>query len=357
MRILFGIVAATLLSCICSAASADPLKIASWNVANLASGPGVPLRGHERTVADYQHIRDIIAKLSPDVIALQEVGSFPAARAILGGEYTIIFEERCLKNAAHCEADVDDIFTAIAYRTSLGTLKPIQVPQLAIEHRGICPADAPRPVRGGVGVELSHEGTEYIVLSVHLKASCKNNDAESRPDQTGDCETSRRQFAILADWINAERIAGREVIIAGDFNREFEENGDHQGAFLRGAIPGVAFATFERSCWKDFHFPNGEVVRAAEQTFPEIGTVGGSPLPFRPSSNAKIDHFLTTAGAAGHVSGAAQYPMGPEARISKPATDYVRTCDGKPDKFENGKVLVFSEVEPSDHCPISMLLR
>mgnify|MGYP001765600809 CR=1 FL=1 len=147
------------------------------------------------------------------------------------------------------------------------------------------------------------------------------------------------------------------MIIAGDFNREFEENGDHQGAFLRGAIPGVAFATFERSCWKDFHFPNGEVVRAAEQTFPEIGTVGGSPLPFRPSSNAKIDHFLTTAGAAGHVSGAAQYPMGPEARISKPATDYVRTCDGKPDKFENGKVLVFSEVEPSDHCPISMLLR
>lgn len=132
-------------------ARAQELKLASWNIGNLASKPGVPLRGHARDEAEYQHIRDIFAKLGPDIIALQEMGSMGSARAVVGDSYNIVFEERCMNNSAHCDEDVDDIFTAIACKKSLGQLAEVQVPQLSVMHT----SDAPTKHR-----DPSAEGSE-----------------------------------------------------------------------------------------------------------------------------------------------------------------------------------------------------
>ena len=67
-----------------SPSKADDLKIMSWNIANLAGKPDTQLRGYTRSTADYLAIAALIKKQDPDVIALQEIGSKPAATAILG---------------------------------------------------------------------------------------------------------------------------------------------------------------------------------------------------------------------------------------------------------------------------------
>ncbi|MGO4355153.1 endonuclease/exonuclease/phosphatase family protein [Rhizobium sp. RAF36] len=338
-------------------AGAAELKLASWNLGNLASGPGVALRGHERNAAEYQHIRDIVGKLSPDIIALQEMGSIASAKAILGEGYTVVFEKRCLENSARCESDVEDIFTAIAFRNGAGEFTEVQLPELSILHTSECANETPRPVRGGVGLEFQNGGEKIVILSVHLKASCKRNDNEGEGDQADDCATLMKQADILADWIKTQRQAGKKVIVAGDFNRQLLDPGDHVAAKLKAVAPDAKFVPTARECWASFPNRGGAIIAAANQKFPEIAASGGSPLPYSPRSNAKIDYFVVSGPALQSDIVAEQYPMGGEAKTSEFATDYLKTCEGKPNKFEDGKVLTFSEVEPSDHCPISMTLK
>ncbi len=337
-------------------AEAAELKLAIWNIGNLASKPGVALRGHARDEAEYQHIRDILAKLEPDVIALQEMGSVGSARAILSDSYNVVFEERCMTNSAHCNEDVDDIFTAIAYKKSLGQLTEVQVPQLSVMHTSECANETPRPVRGGVGLELQRGNETVVVLSVHLKASCKRNDNENERDQADDCATLMKQADILSEWIRTERAAGKKVIVAGDFNRQLLDAGDHVAAKLKSVDPGVQFFPTSRQCWASFPNRGAAIIAAANQRFPEIVAAGGRPLPYSPKSNGKIDYFVVSSPAPQTSISSEQYPMGGEARTTELATDYLKTCEGKPNKFEDGSVLTFSEVEPSDHCPISMTL-
>jgi endonuclease/exonuclease/phosphatase family metal-dependent hydrolase len=340
-----------------STAVAEPLKLVSWNVANLAEKPDVALRGHERNAAEYQAIAGIIAGLDPDIIALQEMGSIPSAAAILPKGYKLVFEDRCMANSAACQHDVEDIFTAIAYKDSLGDLKPVQVPELGVDHVSECPGDIARPVRGGVGLEVDHGGKKYLIVSVHLKASCKDNAAEGRPAQQDDCATQKKQIAILVEWMGKQKQAGFEVIMAGDFNRELLNSGDHVTQQLKAFDANIRFEPTVRECWNNFQFPFNQIKNAATAKFPEIAADGGSPVPFGPKSNAKIDFFLISGTTAGDDHSSLQFPAGDSATISEMATDYVKQCDGKPSKFPDGGVLTFSEVEPSDHCPISMTLR
>ena len=68
-------------------ASAADLRIASWNIANLASQPNQALRGHARSAEVYEHIKSVIGSLDADIIALQEIGSIPGAERVLGPDY------------------------------------------------------------------------------------------------------------------------------------------------------------------------------------------------------------------------------------------------------------------------------
>ncbi|MBM3092222.1 hypothetical protein GFB56_15555 [Ensifer sp. T173] len=353
--VLFGLLSAVTVLCSTATYSAD-LKIASWNIGNLAGKPGIPLRGHARDEAEYQHIRDIVAKVAPDVIGLQEMGSFGSARAVLSNEYEIVFETRCLQNAKQCKEDVGDIFTAIAYRKSLGTPTEVQVPGLAVMHTSECAGEMPRPVRGGVGLEFDRNGKKVVILSVHLKASCKNNSAETSADQKDDCATLMKQVEVLLDWIKKERQAGKTVIVAGDFNRQLIDHNDNVAAKFKAADSGIRFEPTQRECWASFPNRGNAIISAANAKFPEIAAAGGRPLPYSPKSNSKIDYFVISGDGPLASPAAEQYPMGTEAKTTDFATDYLKTCAGTPNKFEDGSVLTFSEVEPSDHCPISMSL-
>jgi hypothetical protein len=46
--------------------SAENLRVASWNIANLASQPEQALRGHARSAEVYAHINSIISSLDAD---------------------------------------------------------------------------------------------------------------------------------------------------------------------------------------------------------------------------------------------------------------------------------------------------
>ena len=50
-------VVAGLASLTAPSAAADELRIASWNIANLASGPNVDLRGYTRSEEDFIQLR------------------------------------------------------------------------------------------------------------------------------------------------------------------------------------------------------------------------------------------------------------------------------------------------------------
>ncbi|MER8479731.1 MULTISPECIES: endonuclease/exonuclease/phosphatase family protein [unclassified Mesorhizobium] len=197
------------------AAIADELRIASWNIANLASGPGVDLRGQTRTQDDYDYLRNQVRILGADIIALQEIGSLPGARAVLGDGYEITFETRCTAHETRCLSDHDDIYTAIAYRKGLaGRVEIFQIDSLGIDHADEC--GVTRPVRGGVCVKLDIGWQMTWIPSVHMKASCKDDIIEEGAED--DCRTQRAQYEELAKWIKS-RPEGEAVIVTGDMNR------------------------------------------------------------------------------------------------------------------------------------------
>lgn len=338
-----------------TAAQADPLRVVSWNIANLAQGPGTELRGYTRTEADYDRLRSLIAGLAPDVIALQEIGSIPGARAVLGDEYVIQFETRCITNEKGCLEDADDIYNAIAYRKDLeGVVETFQIDSLAIPHTSECAGEEPRRVRGGVGVKLIRDGTAYWIPSLHLKASCKTNGDEDGEDQLDDCATQRVQFGLLIDWMKS--LPGDDaVILAGDFNRQLLSGSDNirRDVLLAydpdlSIVPGPASA---RQCWSGFAFQDEAMEAEAAAKFPEIGAAGGNPQIFKPTSNRLIDFFVARNLPDGVPMASEQVMLGDGQRFENPS-GYLSQCDGSPKKFPGGGVLTFAQAYPSDHCPI-----
>ena len=343
-----------------TSALADSLKIVSWNLANLAEGPNVPLRGQVRTEADYAAIRRLIQRLAPDVIALQEIGSKKGPRLVLGDAYDIVFESRCETNAKQCEADVDDIFTAIAYRKRLArAITPFQIESLAVLHQD-CPTEPARQVRGGVGIKLKRGRKTYAIPSLHLKASCKKNSAENDADTQDDCATQAKQIDLLIAWMNAPEQRDNVLIMAGDFNRELVSRTDHVRAKLTKAISGLRFEpTGPRKCWTDGSLTD-DAIRAIEakarEKFPEIGQAGGHPVAYTPKGNQKIDYFVIR-GLGRRTKLVAQQVLMGRAQHLDEVDDYLKTCPPeKPLKFPDNGVLVFSPAAPSDHCPIALTI-
>lgn len=352
----FLVAAFTLATAITAPASAETLRVVSWNVANLAQGPGHDLRGYERTQEDYDHLKLLIAKMAPDVIALQELGSVPAAESILGANYEIHFETRCTDNRTQCREDVEDIHNAIAYRKDLpGVLDVFQIDSVAVFHESDCVDEPRRRVRGAVGVKVEFAGTAYWIPSLHIKANCKTNDNETSADQRAACATQRAQFQVLVDWMKGLP-EDDAVILAGDFNRQLLTPSDNvRNRILLSFDPDLIFApSGPRQCWSDFDVRREEIEDEAAEKFPEIGAVDGHPLIFRPTNNRLIDFFLIRNLPENAEFVAVQVPLKSLPRRFEEPSAYLRNCDGSPKAFETGRVLTFAQAFPSDHCPILM---
>ncbi len=367
-------------------ASAETIKLMSWNIANLAE-PGKSLRGVERTPDDYNVLRRIIVEQKPDVLALQEIGSIAAAKAILPDGYQFKFEKRCYENSTSCmsipeSSDEEDIYTVIAIKNELleksnATFFNVSsqidgVEQgMDIYHQSECIAKKPRKVRGAVGVQLRLDGGSLFIPSVHIKATCKNVDRESDDATKDDCSTGKKQMQILGGWAKSVTAEGSGYIVAGDFNREFlkSNNKTYKKAFESAS--NHKFDVFpkkpkERLCWAPEKLPYDKNALVKQVT--SINDVnnklygfqkqGLEPVLFEPRFSHEIDFFLLNASLVDkYMVSSQQVPMEGDYRLGDISEFTITNCDGNITELKDNKSFFFAESFPSDHCPIVMELN
>jgi len=209
-------------------ATADTIRVGSWNIQDLHHEEGFNLRSFDdipsvkRTSQDFallEKYRDLFGRngAPADVIALQEIGTKAALERLFPTDaYETIMSPRWQNDDA--PAGEGDVYTAIAVRKESGVtvVQHDPFPELAVLH-----SDG-RPTRAGTGALLEVDGKQFWFLSVHLKSSCPANK-NIHVSSNDDCQTLWKQTPILADWVKAKRDSGIPLIIAGDFNRRFRQ--------------------------------------------------------------------------------------------------------------------------------------
>ena len=300
-----------------------------------------------RTESDYAEVAEEIRRVRPDIIALQEIGSIPAARRVLGEGYQVAFETRCLRNEHKCDADNDDIYIAIAFRNELaGRVTVFQVDSLAINHTDEC--GNTRPVRGGVGVKLDIGGRPTWVLSVHMKAACRTNNSQSRTPL--DCATQRTQFDALKTWILG-RPTGDAVIIAGDFNRALLNSKDRIRRSIFSALSNnVRLLPEHRTCWSGYRFNWSDLKSEARKNNPEFEASNLEPWIYSPERHRDIDFFMAINTAPG-IRFESDQLQPPRLRFEKPRR-ILKKCDGTVITTRPRAAITFGDAYPSDHCLI-----
>ncbi|HEV2898640.1 MAG TPA: endonuclease/exonuclease/phosphatase family protein [Pseudaminobacter sp.] len=331
-------------------AHADRLRIAAWNIANLASQPEQALRGHARSPEVYDQIRTVIASLDADIIALQEIGSIPGAERVLGPNYEVHFETRCLTNDQKCRFDNDDIYTAIAVRKSIKDKVTIdQINELALYHDDECCTPS-RQVRGSPVAIVEFGGQKIWIPSIHLKSACKRGTT-SEDDVKDDCELNAQQFDVLEDWI-AARPEGDAVILAGDFNRLLFAAPELVARLGTGA--SLLPSGDSRSCWQRYRFDFNALKAEARANNPKTFEGGLTPQIYTPKEFGFIDFFVISGLTGSKVTDANQVETDAFDKFSNPG-DTLTTCDGSPKPF-GAQLLTFGTADPSDHCPILVTL-
>lgn len=327
-------------------ASADDLRVASWNIANLASQPDQALRGHVRSAEVYEHIKDVIRSLNADIVALQEIGSIPGAERVLGPDYEVYFETRCMKNDQRCRFDNDDIYTAIAVRKSIKDKVSIeQLDELSVLHDDEC-CTPPRHVRGSPVAVVEFAGQKLWIPSIHLKSACKEG-TPSNDDLKDDCEVNAAQFDLLERWI-ADRPDGDAVILAGDFNRLLFE----APTLVSRLGDAQLFPAMEkRACWEGYQFDFAALKQEALVNNPDAFRGGLQPQIYTPKQFGAIDFFVVSGLRNATASDSDQIEMDEFYKFRDPG-DVLTKCDGSSNPFPGGKLLTFGTADPSDHCPI-----
>lgn len=217
--------------------TADELTFASWNIANLHHETGIALR--DRAVAreelDYDRLAIVAAGLNADIIGLQEIGSYAALERVFpASDYHLILSDRYQIGHENRPPEERDIFTALAISKDRFPILPevTTVSAFSLQHielsRDGNSADI-RPTRSAMHVEFELDGRTISFLNVHLKSSCHQytlRDVEDGNFFNGsafgsrfDCRTLKAQLAILENWIEVQHALGKQVVVAGDFNR------------------------------------------------------------------------------------------------------------------------------------------
>lgn len=267
---------------------AAEIKLSTWNIAWLTLRPAgdraLPRDLTPRRPDDFERLAGYARRLDADVLALQEVdGPEAAARVLDPRDYAFFFAD---------ERDIQR--TGFAVRRSLRVIRNADLEELDPnpDHRF--------SLRRGTDITVEVDGRMLRLLSVHLKAGCRE-----ATDQGRDCETLMEQSRVLAGWIAARRREGVAFAILGDFNRRFASPRDEFLSRLTEAAPlARANEGVSNPCWSDAR--------------------GGRPF---------IGHIL----------------------LGGPARNWMVR--------DSLRVMVYAERDPamrqrlSDHCPISIRLR
>jgi endonuclease/exonuclease/phosphatase family metal-dependent hydrolase len=271
-------------------AQAAELKLSTWNLSWLTlrspDDPVLPRHLARRQPGDWRLLAQYAQRLAADIVAFQEVDGAEAAERIFPAADYALFLAR--------ENDVQR--TGFAIRRHLRATQNEDLAGLDLNPH------ATRSLRRGTDVTVEWGGMRLRLLSIHLKAGCREDplSASQRPE----CGEVARQAAVLAEWTATRRAEGAPFAILGDFNRRMDR-GDELLDTMRRAAPLIRTTEgVSNPCWTDGR--------------------GGRPF---------IDHILLSEAAA---------------RLLEPGSL---------------RVLVYAERDPalrnrlSDHCPVSIRLR
>ncbi len=210
----YGFFGALLSLSLTMTASAEGLRIASWNIEHLAAENE---QGCEpRNDSDYARLAQVIDKVDADIWLLQEIENADAlARVFTNGDWIFHVEGRpAVDRNSPCWGRDDGKMlrmqaTAIAVRAEVVHDRLPDIDALDIDGRGF--------LRWGTSIRLpDHGGLE--LLNVHLKSRCFEGD------RSPDCAILFSQLPVLVDWMNAR--SGVPAIVGGDINRRLEMMGD-----------------------------------------------------------------------------------------------------------------------------------
>ena len=217
-------------------ATAQEIKLASWNIAWLTTKPSghpdLPRDLTTRSEQDFARLRAYAERLAPDVVALQEVdGPLAAARVFDATAYDF-----------HFPAENDVQRSGFAWRKGLQVTRNPDL--MALDLR----PTARRSLRRGADITLhGANGARLRLLSIHLDGGCAQGSI--RQPNSSDCQNLGQQAQILAEWITERRRENTPFVILGDFNRRFSRE-DDMLPLLNAASPmRRATEGFSNPCW------------------------------------------------------------------------------------------------------------
>lgn len=255
MRHIFA--AALFLLLATGSAAAKDIRLTTWNVgwltdraASVEAGQGrKPI--YQRTADDYALLRGYVAKLRPDILAMQEVDGADAAAHLVDPEkFDILTTD---------ETDIQR--PVLAVRKGRGVT--------VTQHADVAALDLldgqPRSLRRGLDATVTIGKRSLRILVVHLKSGCFS------PAQHGDaCDQIGRQAPIVQAWIDARQAEGQPFAVMGDFNRRLGNAADPIRQLLDdGPRPLTWLHEAPSRCWAGKypdpidHIVLGEGVRAA----------------------------------------------------------------------------------------------
>ncbi len=217
--------------------SASALTLAAWNLEHLnaASHVGcVPRRD-----ADYEALRTQIARLGPDLVAIQEVeNKTAAARVFPAADWQVVLSSRPeVGQRAPCrerpDARLRHQATGFAIRTGVPFRRNPDLSSLANSN-----PDIP----WGTDITL-HQGAGLRLLSVHLVSGCWGAQQDRDAERAAICQILRYQIGALKSWVEARQADNLPYAILGDFNRRLALDGDWAWRILSSARRGLHLAT------------------------------------------------------------------------------------------------------------------
>lgn len=201
------------------------IKVATWNLNWLTlrsqGDAALPADVHVRRQADFDRLRYYANRLKADVVAFQEVdGAEAASRVFDPAVYTIVTTDETVVQRV-----------GLAVRRGIGITRNADYAALDVE------PGAKFRLRDGLDATLALPGGKSLrMLVLHLKTGCQSDAL--RTSRRAQCALLAMQVAPLAAWAAARRAEGAAFLLAGDFNRVFDQR-EELGAALDGAAPMV----------------------------------------------------------------------------------------------------------------------
>ncbi|MDO4681282.1 MAG: endonuclease/exonuclease/phosphatase family protein [Lautropia sp.] len=178
-----------------------------------------PLRHDRDLTAKVRQLRQLIRQASPDILLLQEVSDRQAVQSLLDEGWAIHTSEEYWRGTPMPQ------HVAIAWRRARF---PIQ-PQVALIDSISQRTETGHQTRPGLSALIDlGPALRLSILNVHLKAGCRLGRLERSSSRQPTrywrrrdaCRTLQAQIPPLEAWLDAQILAGRQVLITGDFNRD-----------------------------------------------------------------------------------------------------------------------------------------